>query len=705
MANIEHLLDDIRKDKYCHEMRETFCNALIEANKAAEEMESTVKKIKNEITSVNANAEVIDARCGEENLGDFNRKISSQLDTNIHEIKNNYSTKKELEVERSRINLLSKIENGTTEGNTELLDIRIDSDGIEHESAGDSVRSQFININNKIGEFDYSLIPQDVTTNQTNGAVRGLIDEVLRIETQSYYQNTFIKCSPGDVFEVTLRKSPSINDDGMIHFVNDELKVVSLNIPWDGNSGIITTTVVAPVGTTKMNICSHTNANNFTKDVSCKKKEYITVKETIEELNARVGTIYDLLDVNINTNKRDGAIRGTIGNTLRFESQTYYQNTFIDCKQGEKYKIKTLKSPSTEIEGYVYLCDKLDNIIDIQLSKKSSVSETIEQDVIIPPEASKMYILGYVNTNTFNEYVSCKKYSATTISKKLEDTILKTDTNLATINEDMGSLKNNLLATNIEFISRQGQINNYPENSLNGIKFACENGYNNIRVSVNLTADKVPVLFHDVSINRLARNPDGSNISEIINLRDLTLAEVNHYDWGAISDKPELAGLNITTLEEFVKYAKYKGIKIRLELKEDYSSEDIDILLRILARHCMLKHTTFSGDNINVLNIIYSKCPICNFAVIGHFTTNLVDKALNYKNEQNVVCIDIFSADYDLLTIEALLYTQNKGVRIKVGSAENLADLYKWIESGVDSIEVAYISYPSLRVYNNYINN
>ena len=83
MANIEHLLDDIRKDKYCVEMRETFCNALIETNKAAEEMESTVKKIKNEITSVNANAEVIDARCGEENLGDFNRKISSQLDKNV----------------------------------------------------------------------------------------------------------------------------------------------------------------------------------------------------------------------------------------------------------------------------------------------------------------------------------------------------------------------------------------------------------------------------------------------------------------------------------------------------------------------------------------------------------------------------------------------------------------------------------------------
>ena len=81
MADIKHLLDDIRKSKYCKDMRETFCDALIEANANAEEMETTVKKIKDEITSVNANAELIDARCGEANLGDFNRKISSQLDT------------------------------------------------------------------------------------------------------------------------------------------------------------------------------------------------------------------------------------------------------------------------------------------------------------------------------------------------------------------------------------------------------------------------------------------------------------------------------------------------------------------------------------------------------------------------------------------------------------------------------------------------
>ena len=164
-------------DKYLKDYQNDAFSVIDTELKAMNDKINTLDNVEGSILETsqgfkNTNAEIIDARVGQTTLGDKIRNIDTQLEHNIHEIKNNYSTKKELEVERSRINLLSKIENGTTEGNTELLDIRIDSDGIEHESAGDSVRSQFININNKIGEFDYSLIPQDVTTNQTNGAVR-----------------------------------------------------------------------------------------------------------------------------------------------------------------------------------------------------------------------------------------------------------------------------------------------------------------------------------------------------------------------------------------------------------------------------------------------------------------------------------------------------------------------------------------------------
>lgn len=86
MANIDKYLSDIRKDKFCKDMRETFCEALIEANKNAEETEEIVKNIKNEIANTNATAEVIEARKGKKTLGlrlDETEEKISVLDENF----------------------------------------------------------------------------------------------------------------------------------------------------------------------------------------------------------------------------------------------------------------------------------------------------------------------------------------------------------------------------------------------------------------------------------------------------------------------------------------------------------------------------------------------------------------------------------------------------------------------------------------------
>ena len=64
------------------------------------------------------------------------------------------ASKVELEVERQRIELLTKVENGQTEGNTELLDLRIASDGLEYESAGRSIRTQINNVNETVSETE-----------------------------------------------------------------------------------------------------------------------------------------------------------------------------------------------------------------------------------------------------------------------------------------------------------------------------------------------------------------------------------------------------------------------------------------------------------------------------------------------------------------------------------------------------------------------
>lgn len=61
-------------------------------------------------------------------------ELGSQLD--------NKASNKDLEVERARINNLSKLEEGSTTGDAELLDGRIGIDGITYDNIGESIRNQ-----------------------------------------------------------------------------------------------------------------------------------------------------------------------------------------------------------------------------------------------------------------------------------------------------------------------------------------------------------------------------------------------------------------------------------------------------------------------------------------------------------------------------------------------------------------------------------
>ena len=86
------------------------------------------------------------------NDGSLATLVSKQLNTKAEEI--------DLIVERNRINLLTKVQNGETEGNTELLDIRNGADGIVYSTAGEAIREQ-IN-NNKLANI------LDISTNILN---------------------------------------------------------------------------------------------------------------------------------------------------------------------------------------------------------------------------------------------------------------------------------------------------------------------------------------------------------------------------------------------------------------------------------------------------------------------------------------------------------------------------------------------------------
>jgi len=97
-----------------------------------------------------------------------------------------------------------------------------------------------------------------------------------------------------------------------------------------------------------------------------------------------------------------------------------------------------------------------------------------------------------------------------------------------------------------------------PENTLAGLRCAAALRVGSVEVDVRLSADGVPVLLHD---DTLERTTDGHGA-----LADTPLAALRELDAGSWFGAP-FAGERLPTLEEFLLDAQALGIHVNLELK------------------------------------------------------------------------------------------------------------------------------------------
>lgn len=73
-----------------------------------------------------------------------------------------------------------------------------------------------------------------------------------------------------------------------------------------------------------------------------------------------------------------------------------------------------------------------------------------------------------------------------------------------------------------ELVAHRGWPSRHPENTLPGVTAALEAGAHYVEVDVQLTSDRVPVLFHDATLARLCAVPgtvSGHNLAELAALR------------------------------------------------------------------------------------------------------------------------------------------------------------------------------------------
>lgn len=130
--------------------------------------------------------------------------------------------------------------------------------------------------------------------------------------------------------------------------------------------------------------------------------------------------------------------------------------------------------------------------------------------------------------------------------------------------------------------AHQGVANEYPSNTLAAFKAAKTLGYSMIELDTKFTNDQKCVILHDQTLNRTARNSDGSKLENELKIADISLDEARKYDFG-ISTDPRFAGEPIPKLEEVLDFAR----DARMPLKFDnvlwsHTPEQREILFGML---------------------------------------------------------------------------------------------------------------------------
>jgi len=223
---------------------------------------------------------------------------------------------------------------------------------------------------------------------------------------------------------------------------------------------------------------------------------------------------------------------------------------------------------------------------------------------------------------------------------------------LNTVVLNTNSMKNDIeLSLNsissVKSVNHRGFVD-APENTLPAYKLSRKMGFTYVETDITFTSDNVPVLLHDTKINRVARNSDGSEISEIVNITEITYEQALAYDFGIYKGE-QYAGTKIPTFTEFIILCKRLGLHPYVELKRG-SQEQISGLVPIAKRYDMLENITWISFYTSLLGYVKTSLPNARLGyLVDTITSTKIDEAVALKTSENKVFID---TDYRNLTPE-----------------------------------------------------
>lgn len=493
-------------------------------------------------------------------LGDYNERIT---------------------VLEARMDSFTNLPDGSTTGDAELIDGRTTFWGEVASNIGDAIRLQSELNYNALCNNALNLTPMDGYYN-ANGSWSG--------NTPNGEQCVIIQATQNDVIDVM--ELSDISQPLFCRFIEfDELMAAT----GDNIS-------VQPTGFGLRKTYKVVNAN--TKLVAFCYRSYkdtdnpvtIKINKTTNGFNTEIESEYNVINNSIELN------------AYEYTTEDGYYNTdgsiTGDTTYGEKHtnKLKLTSTKKIFIKAYV----PVHNVMYYTVSEFDIGGNFIKRSSnLVPSGVSNVrrygnYFESMYECEPTTEYVAISYRSYGVYNPEIYPVYNLDDTQEANIYP----IDFNFETSNVKAINHRGYNSIAPENTLPAYKLSKVHGFTIVETDLRWTLDGVPVLLHDATINRTARNLDGSTIGTTYTVNDLTYNELLNYDFG-IWKGAEYRGTKIPTLEEFVELCRGLGLHMYIELQEnDNDDGKYQNVLDIINRYGMLDKTTFITFTISRLSRI-----------------------------------------------------------------------------------------------------
>lgn len=221
-------------------------------------------------------------------------------------------------------------------------------------------------------------------------------------------------------------------------------------------------------------------------------------------------------------------------------------------------------------------------------------------------------------------------------------------------------------------IAHRGLCGLKPENTNAAFIAAGNRSYYGIEADVHKTADGKYVIMHDA--NTLRMSGDDIDIAKATyeTLRSLRLKQKD-----GVRGRTDL---RIPSLEEYLSICKYYGKKAILELKDDFTAEDVDEICRAVEELEYMEHTVFISFKLNNLLLLKERNPDQS---AQYLVEKDIDDALIQEMADRKMGIDAFQYKF---SEEIIQKCRNLGVETNAWTVNNPDMARKLMDWGIDYI-------------------